>query len=334
MPSTELGLVCQSRTLRWLLAAGAGLGALSWLLEAVGWFALSATNTVTTLDLARASAWLWCAAAAVVLAGFAVASWEAFVATGHGELVAWRSGAVLATFVVALGALISAASFSSPGAGSSATEAAGYALWAVLLGAGMARRVALDGSSSVGAQRTVPPAATGLIIGAGAFVALVIASVLPGLSIGDVTPATLGDVFWAVGFVLGALAMVRGGLVGEAHPATPYLLGALLVGAAGEIAHAAATPLVWRFTSTPTDFRVGPGAPALVLTAALGLGALAGLVAADRALGLPAAPRRLGSTAPSSSSESAPVSAPYCAACGQPTTPGARFCSSCGKALG
>lgn len=95
MPSTELGLVCQSRTLRWLLAAGAGLGALSWLLEAVGWFALSATNTVTTLDLARASAWLWCAAAAVVLAGFVVASWEAFVATGHGELVAWRSAGVV-----------------------------------------------------------------------------------------------------------------------------------------------------------------------------------------------------------------------------------------------
>lgn len=330
MRASEFRSLLRSKPLAWCLAGAGVLAALNLVLEGAAWFALSPAGGTASVDLITAAAWLWATAAWVALCGFGAATWEAFVASGHGELLAWRAAGVIATFVLALGALLTATSVSgTPGdlGGSSSVEAAGVAIWAVLVLAGAARLVVAAGPGQPGGRRPVPEAVAGLALGAAGLVAATVALLLPPPTLLDSTSGTVSQVLSAIGFGLGALALVKVGLVEK----VPYLLAGLVIAAAARLGDAIAIPLLYQPTATATDFRIGFGIPSLVLAAGCALAGLAALVAAGSVL--PLAPAQPAAAEADQRVAAAPPSLRRCEACDEPASASARFCAGCGRAL-
>src|SRR5579875_403856 len=146
----QFSSLLESRRLRLLLAGAAGIGALSWLLAAAAWFALSGEGATTSADLLKAAAWLWWLATTAAFVGLAVATWEALLDRSRLQLALWRGAAVVGAFVLALGDLLGVASGShwyGPGFGPSGTVSLALAVWAALLAVAALRRAGLGGGA-------------------------------------------------------------------------------------------------------------------------------------------------------------------------------------------
>lgn len=339
MKSSELGSLLRSRSLMWCLAGAGGLFALSYVLL-LGIFPLAlvlahdkASIDRASVDLGTAALWLGVAANWVALFGFGAATWEAFVATGHGELLAWRAAGVVATFVLALGALLTTMSVFSqgtPGRGSGPLlGGAGNAIWAVLLLAAAARLVVAAGPGEPGGRRPVPKAVAGLALGAAALVVFTVAVLLSPLppTLPGSTSAIASEAFAAIAFGLGAIALVKAGLVKK----VPYLLAGLIVAAAARLGYAIAASLLFRPTVSVIDQGIGFGILLLALAAGYALAGSEALVAASADLALaPAWP------APAEGDQRSATPPPplrRCGACGELASASARFCAGCGRAL-
>jgi hypothetical protein len=327
--------ILRSRHAMVLATLAAVLAVVAEVIGVVGFATLDVRNPGAFADLGHAHDWLFFAGWVLGLGAVGLATWERIVADQQGvgpanaitlELI----GASVATLLLALGSLVSAAS-----SGSSAGDtlsAVGIGLWG-LLALSRAGRENLADRQAAG-HRSGRQSALWLAVSAGVVLLAVGSGIAfdpsnQGSSMASGILSAVGVGVWATATAVARRhGLLRSSLV-------PRIVVALVLGAASYIAQAVLAGVVFGPNGTVTGLRIG-GAILLALLG-LSLGCF-GSAAWVRVVELLAA---VGPDAPvltvDAPSDRAPLDptpppapASFCAQCGSPLTERARYCWSCG----
>ncbi len=322
--------ILRSRAAMVLATLGATVAVVGEILGVVGFATLDVSSPGTFTDLGHAHSWLFFAGSVLVTGAVGVATWgrivEGHAAANSGDAdVLELFGATVATVLLAVGSLVSAAS-----TGTSAGDtvgAVGIGLWGVLALARAGRQNLAERRAA--AERGGRTSALWLAVSVGLLLLAVGSGIgfdpsNQGSSMASGILSATGLGFWAA-----ATALARSsGLLPS--PLVPRVVAGLSLAVTSYVAQAVVAGVVFGPTGTVTGLRIGGS----IILALLGMSlAVFGSAAWARGAALPApgatSPHVPTADAPSDGAMTPPPAA-FCTQCGHGLSTGARFCASCG----
>ena len=241
-----------------LLVAAAGFSSVAAGLAGLAYLLLSYRTVGAFEGLATASEWVGFVALGVGLAAVATTFWAAVV-TGRWQRCVELGGAAVASLLIAIGSLVTAAS-------GPAGSGAGSVVVAVGVGGWMALCLVTAGRRSIAEQRKGARRCSDLwLVATGGLLVLAVATGLPSAAAGDQALAVAGSVLALLAYASIAAALELAGRRGDiASPRLRLLVVGLLVVAGSYLVGAVADGFVFAPSAGLGADRVGLSVPELL----------------------------------------------------------------------